>query len=51
VDRIRIGLWQLDLRARRCVEDLRICRVWSIVERKPPNPDIAVLAFGEPMGS
>ena len=100
-DRIRIGLWQLNLRARKCVEALRkngfdahflpdqeavrarvlaecdsaasvgfggsmsvaglgifedcnspqrICRVYSIIERRPPLSDIMVLVCGEPLG-
>jgi hypothetical protein len=33
-----------------CNSPQRICRVWSIVERKPPDTDITVLVCGEPLG-
>ena len=33
-----------------CDSPQRICRVWSIVERKPPHSDITVLVCGEPLG-
>ena len=33
-----------------CDSPQRICRVYSIIERKPPNSDISVLLCGEPMG-
>ncbi|MGE5246762.1 MAG: lactate utilization protein [Verrucomicrobiota bacterium] len=33
-----------------CNSPQRICRVCSIIERKPPNTDILVLLCGEPMG-
>jgi hypothetical protein len=33
-----------------CNSPQRICRVWSIIERKPPNSDITVLVCGEPLG-
>jgi len=33
-----------------CSSPQRICRVYSIIERRPPHSDIAVLLCGEPMG-
>jgi len=33
-----------------CDSPQRICRVFSIIERKPPHSDISVLVCGEPMG-
>ena len=33
-----------------CDSPQRICRVYSIIERKPPNSDITVFVCGEPMG-
>jgi hypothetical protein len=33
-----------------CDSPQRICRVYSIIERKPPHSDISVLLCGEPMG-
>ncbi len=33
-----------------CSSPQRICRVYSIIERKPPNSDITVIVCGEPMG-
>src|SRR3990172_2912382 len=33
-----------------CDSPQRICRVYSIIERKPPHSDITVLLCGEPMG-
>jgi len=33
-----------------CDSPQRICRVYSIIERKPPNSDISVLLCGEPLG-
>ncbi|GAB4371097.1 MAG: lactate utilization protein [Deltaproteobacteria bacterium] len=33
-----------------CDSPQRICRVYSIIERKPPHSDITVLVCGEPMG-
>lgn len=33
-----------------CDSPQRICRVWSILERKPPHADITVLVCGEPLG-
>jgi len=33
-----------------CASPQRICRVYSIIERKPPNSDITVIVCGEPMG-
>src|SRR5512139_3207802 len=33
-----------------CNSPQRICRVWSIIERKPPHAEIAVLVCGEPLG-
>lgn len=33
-----------------CNSPQRICRVYSIIERKPPNSDITVLLCGEPLG-
>jgi LUD domain len=33
-----------------CDSPERICRVYSIIERKPPHSDISVLVCGEPMG-
>lgn len=33
-----------------CDSPQRICRVYSIIERKPPHSDISVLVCGEPMG-
>lgn len=33
-----------------CSSPQRICRVYSMIERKPPNSDITVLLFPEPMG-
>ncbi|MEW6719415.1 MAG: lactate utilization protein [Thermodesulfobacteriota bacterium] len=33
-----------------CDSPQRICRVYSIIERKPPLSDITVLLCGEPMG-
>ncbi|HEX9205725.1 MAG TPA: lactate utilization protein [Candidatus Deferrimicrobiaceae bacterium] len=33
-----------------CNSPQRICRVWSIIERKPPHADITVLVCGEPLG-
>ena len=33
-----------------CNSPQRICRVYSMIERKPPNSDITVLLCGEPMG-
>ena len=33
-----------------CDPPQRICRVYSIIERKPPHSDISVLICGEPMG-
>jgi L-lactate utilization protein LutB len=33
-----------------CDSPQRICRVYSMIERKPPNSDITVLLCGEPMG-
>ncbi|MBE0603446.1 MAG: lactate utilization protein [Deltaproteobacteria bacterium] len=33
-----------------CASPHRICRVYSIIERKPPNSDITVIVCGEPMG-
>jgi hypothetical protein len=33
-----------------CASPQRICRVWSIIERKPPHADITVLLCGEPLG-
>ena len=33
-----------------CDHPQRICRVYSIIERKPANSDISVLVCGEPMG-
>ncbi len=33
-----------------CDSPQRVCRVYSIIERKPPHSDISVLLCGEPMG-
>ena len=33
-----------------CNSPQRICRVWSIIERKPPHSDVTVLVCGEPLG-
>jgi hypothetical protein len=33
-----------------CSSPQRICRVYSIIERKPPLSDISVILCGEPMG-
>jgi hypothetical protein len=33
-----------------CDSPQRICRVYSIIERKPPIPDVTVVLCGEPMG-
>ena len=33
-----------------CDHPQRICRVYSIIERKPPHSDISVLLCGEPLG-
>ncbi len=33
-----------------CNSPQRICRVYSMIERRPPNSDITVLLCGEPMG-
>ncbi|MBI5418859.1 MAG: lactate utilization protein [Deltaproteobacteria bacterium] len=33
-----------------CSSPQRICRVYSIIERKPPHSDITVLLCGEPLG-
>jgi hypothetical protein len=33
-----------------CNSPQRLCRVCSIIERKPPNTDISVILCGEPMG-
>ncbi len=33
-----------------CSSPQRICRVYSIIERKPPNSDISVVLCGEPLG-
>ncbi|MGE5699169.1 MAG: LUD domain-containing protein, partial [Deltaproteobacteria bacterium] len=33
-----------------CDSPQRICRVYSIIERKPPHSDITVFICGEPMG-
>lgn len=33
-----------------CSSPQRICRVYSIIERKPTNSDVAVYVCGEPMG-
>ena len=33
-----------------CNSPQRICRVYSIIERRPPNSDITVLICGEPLG-
>ena len=33
-----------------CDHPQRICRVYSMIERRPPNSDITVLLCGEPMG-
>ncbi len=33
-----------------CSSPQRICRVWSMIERKPPNSDIAIILCGEPLG-
>jgi hypothetical protein len=33
-----------------CDSPQRICRVYSIIERKPPNSDITVLVCGDPLG-
>ena len=33
-----------------CDSPQRICRAYSIIERKPPHSDISVLLCGEPMG-
>lgn len=33
-----------------CDSPQRICRVYSILERKPPHSDISVLVCGDPMG-
>jgi len=33
-----------------CSSPQRICRVYSIIERRPPNSDITVIVCGEPMG-
>jgi hypothetical protein len=33
-----------------CSSPQRICRVYSIMERKPPNTDLSVILCGEPMG-
>jgi len=33
-----------------CDSPQRICRVYSMIERKPPHSDITVLLCGEPMG-
>ncbi|MBI5343096.1 MAG: lactate utilization protein [Deltaproteobacteria bacterium] len=33
-----------------CNSPQRICRVYSMIERKPPHSDITVLLCGEPMG-
>ncbi len=33
-----------------CSSPRRICRVYSIIERKPVNSDITVILCGEPMG-
>jgi hypothetical protein len=33
-----------------CDSPQRICRVYSMIERKPPNSDITVLLCSEPMG-
>lgn len=33
-----------------CDSPQRICRVYSIIERKPPHSDISVLVCGDPMG-
>ena len=33
-----------------CNSPQRICRVYSIIERRPPNSDITVLVCGEPLG-
>jgi hypothetical protein len=33
-----------------CSSPQRICRVYSIIERKPPNTDLSVILCGEPMG-
>ena len=33
-----------------CSSPQRICRVYSIIERRPPNTDISVILCGEPLG-
>ena len=33
-----------------CSSPQRICRVYSIIERRPPNTDLCVILCGEPMG-
>jgi len=33
-----------------CDSPQRICRVYSIIERRPPHSDITVLVCGEPLG-
>jgi len=33
-----------------CDSPQRICRVYSIIERRPPNSDITVILCGEPLG-
>ena len=33
-----------------CDSPQRICRVYSIIERRPPHSDISVLVCGEPLG-
>jgi LUD domain len=33
-----------------CSSPQRICRVYSIIERRPPHSDITVLVCGEPLG-
>ena len=33
-----------------CSSPQRICRVYSMIERKPPHSDITVLLCGDPMG-
>ncbi len=33
-----------------CDSPQRICRVYSIIERKPPHSDISVLLCGDPLG-
>jgi hypothetical protein len=33
-----------------CDSPQRICRVYSMIERKPPHSDITVILCGEPMG-